>query len=168
MQTICRVADVIGAVGPLVVPNADLLRDEEAGALRAYDRGPVVLLGRAAGSGELTCIVLQTGHEVARVQLPAERCWEPRDARPPLAFSDRPGYEAVPEGFWAAAASVILDAIDAWGQAEGAVRCRADDLDSGLRLMTMQDARGLLRIALVSTIATYLVPTTACHPRRYR
>lgn len=164
VQTICRVADVIGAVGPLVVPNADLLRDEEAGALRAYDRGPVVLLGRAAGSGELTCIVLQTGHEVARVQLPAERCWEPRDARPPLAFSDRPGYEAVPEGFWAAAASVILDAIDAWGQAEGAVRCRADDLDSGLRLMTMQDARGLLRIALVSTIATYLVPDYSLSP----
>lgn len=173
VSSICRVENLSGVTGPLLVPNADLLTAAEWTAVMGYKAGPVVLLGRLeedAAAGALTvtcpvtgdytlaCVVLGSGLPAAQVTAPPSPDPAFRDPRPPLAFWDRPDYLRVSDVFWADAAEMIRCAVGAWAEANGVPRCERADPGPNLRLLTALDASGTMRTALVSCQQTYLVP----------
>jgi len=158
IHSICRVEDLAHATGPLIVPNADLLTSDERSAVAAYAGGPVVLLGHLANEGTYACRVLESGRTVAEVAMAPAAPWQPADAIPPLFFGDRPNHEALPAEFWTAAAEAIRAAVDNWSTAHGLAMVHAGNAIEGLRLLLHETGPGRLRLALVSTIDTYLVP----------
>lgn len=175
INSLCHAADLNGASGPLLVTNADLLTGTERAALAQYTDGPVVLLGRVdeatpRGPGVtrvlcpvteeylMGCVVLNGELPGAEVEVAPEPTSMAADYRPPLAFWDRPWYMALPEAFWVDTARVIRASVSAWEEQHGVARCEALNPEEGLRLLTLEDANGVLRTALVSCLPTYLVP----------
>jgi hypothetical protein len=53
VQTAARIQDIAAVTGPLLVVNHHLLPPEELAQVLAYDRGPVILLGRGEAAGGL-------------------------------------------------------------------------------------------------------------------
>lgn len=157
VQTICRTERLAHARGPLLVPNADLLTAAEREALRTYQAGPVALLERTAG-GEMTCRLLERGREASVVRACSDDAWCPERARPLLAFWEPTDYETLAASFWAEASQIIRSAVEAWQRREGLPAVRLEDPEGTLCLLVMQDTRGALQTALVSTQGTYLSP----------
>lgn len=60
LLSIVNLDDLEAASGCLLVPRPELLPESELARLRAYDRGPVVMIGRGSGE-QLSCQVLGRG-----------------------------------------------------------------------------------------------------------
>ena len=176
IHQICRIENLAQVTGPILVPNADLLSESERRALADYTGGPVVLLGKAPNgdesgrkvAAEVTCPVsegyvmgcLVWDNALSGAQVGVSSPTEPgfSDMRPPLAFWDRPDQMPIPAEFWDCAGQAIRDSVAAWEQVRGLTTCQALNPQEGLRLMTLENAAGVSRTALVSCIPTYLVP----------
>ncbi len=164
IHSICRIEELAHASGPVIVPNADLLTAAEQSHLSRYTGGPVVWLGHLADDSAYTCRIVAAGATVAELALPPTATWQPADAIPPLFFGDPPHYEALPTEFWTATAAAIRTVVDGWSTAHGLATVRAGNAADGLRLLVHETGPGQLRLALVSTIDTYLVPDFTVTP----
>ena len=174
IHCICR-AEHLGKVsGPMVVPNADLLPPVVRQELASYKGGPVVLMGRLPDVGieqpavavtcrisvdyVMACVVLNSSLPPANVEVASPAAPGFTDCRPPFHFSERPDSMPIPAEFWAQAANVIRRSVDAWQKAQLMTGCRALNQADGLRLMTLENQKGVLRTALISCVPTYLRP----------
>jgi hypothetical protein len=173
VHTLCRSEDLARAQGPLLVPNADLAAPAVREGLRRYAAGPVVLLGNVAACDlggapavscrvgpdyVLGCVLLPAQPGAPTVEVPPAPGPGFRDNKPPCFFVDRPDAMAIPDEFWRQTAAAIRRCLEAWEQAHGVRDCHAVNLQDGLRTMTLEDAAGTLRTALVSCAPTYVVP----------
>ena len=175
VHQICRIEHLNRVTGPIVVPNADLLLAAERRAVDEYAGGPVVLSGNVKGVSPegkaglcvtcrvsddyvMGCVVRGKGVDMAQIEVDPPGNSAFSDMRPPLAFWDRPDQMPIPDEFWASAGEATRGAVAAWEQTHGLTACQALNPQDGLRVMTLEDAEGVLRTALVSCIPTYLVP----------
>lgn len=125
LQVVVNIRDLAAATGALLVPRPELLPPDELDLIRAYDRGPVIFVGRREGlpapvlfadgpdPDHLACAVLGSdSFDVSglAVNLPQ------RPAPPlPLDMPDPPNYlqylytRTTSEGFWQACTDLLIE-----------------------------------------------------------
>ncbi len=164
VQSVARIADLEGVTGPVIVPNADLLTGAELDRLKRYSRGPVLLVGNFAageipsdaeavsvpigGDYRLTAMLLHGGTTSCdRLDaVPATFAGTP----PPAYFWIDTEYMSIPKEFWDRVAAMMRRVRDG--------KVAAVKTEGELRLLSMEDAAGKLRVGLVSVRPRYLEP----------
>ena len=176
VQSTVRVDQLHAARGPLLVLNPHLLPADELAAVMAYDAAPVVTIGREPGSlpaadlqfsdplppDEVQCRV----YGASGLRAPDIAALEEPELIPDdlLAVEDESGYwyhmyaRRVSPAFLAACVQVINELSGAPVVTDGA---------DAVTLMAVQQAPGVLRLAVKSKIAVYAGPTVDVrHPIR--
>jgi len=166
VQATVQAADIDYVEGPLLVLNPHLLAAEELGALRDYSRGPLVAIGPGLDGllpgetgfhdvlplGQLRCRVRGADLGVPP-RLPAAEETIPADLMDlpePQGYWDHMVFREVSEGFISACVDVINRVSGAPLVVDGA---------DTVTLMAVQQAAGVLRIALKNQSAVYARPT---------
>jgi len=165
LQTTANLGDLSGVTGAILLLNHHLLPADELAAVLAYDRGPIVLIGRAveglpepdvrfadrSGPMALTCMVYGAWPEAPEIE-PWEAPALPDDLmamEEPAGYWDHFSFAPVSPSFVQACARVIAEVSDAPVVVEGA---------DVVTLMTTEEEGGRLRVALKSASPFYARP----------